>query len=145
MLCTFKTVEKAGVNVCNTGMKPFEVKFRAVYGMITIGGDHTSFEKLCGILNMPKPMTVKNFNNIGNVLCDAAKVVAEKSMNAAANGFKNSNDGDILDIGVSVDGNWQRHAFSSLNGVVDALSIDNGKVVDVEPMTRCCRRYCLLL
>ena len=44
--CTSKTVEKAGVNVCNKGIKPLEVNFRAVYGMSTIGGDHTSLEKL---------------------------------------------------------------------------------------------------
>ena len=83
-----------------------------------------------------KPMTVKHFNNISNILRDAAKVVAEKSMNAAANDLKISNDGDILDIGVSADGSWQRRGFSSLNGVVVALSIDNSKVVDVEPITR---------
>ena len=133
-LYTSKTVEKAGVNVCNKSMMSFEVNFRAVYGMRTIGGDHTRLEKLCGMLNMSKPMTVKNFNNISNVLHDAAKVVAGKSMNAAANELKNSNDGDILDISVSVDGSWQRHGFSSLNGVVDTLSIDNCKVVDVEPI-----------
>ena len=28
-------------------------------------------------------------------------------MNAAANDLKNSNEGDIRDIGVSVDGSWQ--------------------------------------
>ena len=55
------------------------------------------------MLNMPKPMTVKNFNNISNVLRDAAKVVAEKSTNAAADDLKNYNNGDILDLGVSVD------------------------------------------
>ena len=130
-------VEKAGVNVCNKGVKPFEVNFRAVYGMRTIGGNHTSLEKLGGMLNMPKPMTVKIFNNIRNILHDAAKVVAERIMNAADNDLKNSND-DILDIGVSVDGSCQRHQFSSLNGVVDALSIDNDKVVDVESLTRYC-------
>ena len=80
------------------------------------------------MLNMPKPMTVKNFNNISNVLHDA-KVVAEKNMNAADNDLKNSSDGHILDIGVSVDGSWQRREFSSLNGVVAALSIDNGMCV----------------
>ena len=47
-LYTSKNVEKAGVNVCNKGMKPFEVNFRAVHDMRTIGGDHigTSLEKL---------------------------------------------------------------------------------------------------
>ena len=53
--------------------------------MRTIGNDHTRLEKLCGMLNKFKPMTAKNFNNISNVLRDATKVAAEKSMNAAAN------------------------------------------------------------
>ena len=122
-------LEKAGANVCNKPfVKPFEVNFRAVYGIRTIGGDHTNLEKLCGLLNMPKPMTV---NKISNVLRDAAKVVAEESMNAAAKDFKNSNDVDILNIGVSIDGSWQRRGFSSLNGVVAVLSIEHGKVVVV--------------
>ena len=40
------------------------VNIRAVYGMRTIGPDHRGLEKLFRILNLPKPMTVKNFNNI---------------------------------------------------------------------------------
>ena len=68
-------------------------------------------------------------NKISNVLRDAAKVVAEKSRIAAASDLKNYNDGDILDIGVSVDGRCKRRGFSSLNGVVAALSIDNGRSV----------------
>ena len=61
-------------------------------------------------------------------------------MNAADNDLNNSNDGDILDLGVSVDGSRQRRGFTSRNGVMTALSINNGKVVDVEPMTRYCRQ-----
>ena len=41
-----------------------------------------------------------------------------------------------LDSEKSVDGTWQRRNFSSLNGVVAAISIDSGKIGDVEPMTR---------
>ena len=52
----------------------------------------------------------KNFNT-RNILRDAAKVLAQKMMNAADNDFKISNDHDILDIGVSVDGSWQRSIF----------------------------------
>ena len=40
---------------------------------------------------------------------------------------------------MSVDGTWQKRGFSSLNGVVAVISIDNGKVIDVEPMSRYCR------
>ena len=94
--------------------------------MRTIGSDHTGLEKLCGILNLPKPMTVKIFNIISNTLRDAAKAVAENSMNAAARELGRSET--ITNIGVSVDGSWQRRGFSSLNGIVAALSIDNGKV-----------------
>ena len=32
------------------------------------------------------------------------------------------------DIGVSVDGTWQKRGFSSLNGVVAAISTSNFKV-----------------
>ena len=47
---------------------------------------------------------------------------------------------DVIDIGVSVDGSWQRRGFSLLNGVVAAVAIDSRKIVDVEPMTRYCRQ-----
>ena len=40
------------------------------------------------------------------------------------------------DIGVSVDGTWQMRGFSSLNGVVVAVSTSNFKV---EAMSRYCQ------
>jgi len=45
----------------------------------------------------------------------------------------------ICDVGVSVDGTWQRRGFSSLNGAVAVLSIDTGKVLDVDIMSRYCQ------
>ena len=44
-----------------------------------------------------------------------------------------------IDIGVSVDGTWQRRGFTPLNGVLVVMSIDSGKIVDIEPMSRYCR------
>ena len=124
------------------GMKPFEVNIRAVYGLRTIGADHASLEKICGFLNMPKPITPKNFTNISNNLRDAAKVVAKCSMSTAVNELRasqNLHETDSVDIGVSVDGTWQRRGFTSLNGVVVVISIDSGKIIDIEPMSRYCR------
>ena len=46
----------------------------------------------------------------------------------------------MADIEVSVDGTWQRRGYSSLNGVVVAISIDTGKIVDLEVLTRYCRQ-----
>ena len=77
-------------------------------------------------------MTVKNFTNISNSLHRAAKVVAQRSMSTVMNELR-------LDIGVSVGGTWQRRGFTSLNGVLVVMSIDSGKIVDIEPMSRYCR------
>ena len=61
------------------GMKPFEVNARIVYVLRTCLG-YTALEKLCCIMNMPKPMTVPNFDKITNKTRDSAKVVAEISI-----------------------------------------------------------------
>ena len=37
-------------------------------------------EKICGILNMPEPMTQNNFDKLSNLVNNAAKAVAEKSV-----------------------------------------------------------------
>ena len=43
------------------GMKPFEANTRMVYALRTCGLGHQGLEKIC-IMNMPKPMTVMNFD-----------------------------------------------------------------------------------
>ncbi|GFW64312.1 uncharacterized protein TNCV_273361 [Trichonephila clavipes] len=44
----------------------------------------------------------------------------------------------IVECGISVDGTWQRRGYSSLNGCVAVLSVDTGKVVDIEIMSSYC-------
>ena len=51
----------------------------------------------------------------------------------------------ITDTAVSVDGSWQRRGFSSLNGVVTAISMDTDKILDCEPMSRPCKASSLKL
>ena len=45
----------------------------------------------------------------------------------------------LADINVSIDGTWQKRGYTSLNGVIVAISIDIGKIVDLEILTRYCR------
>lgn len=52
---------------------------------------------------------------------------------------KDGDNEDVIDIAISQDGTWQLRGYSSLIGCVAAIAMDNGKVVDVEPMTRFCR------
>ena len=55
-------------------MKPFEINYRAVYALRSVGGGYSGFEKLCGFLNLPRPiMTQKNYDDISDVLGESAK------------------------------------------------------------------------
>ncbi|GBM23629.1 hypothetical protein AVEN_117381-1 [Araneus ventricosus] len=42
---------------------------------------------------------------------------------------------DTTSCGVSMDGIWQKRGYSSLNGCVSCISVDNGKVLDIEVMS----------
>ena len=119
------------------GMKPFDINYRAVYAARTTSQSYAGLEKLCGMLNLPKPMTHKNNDAVSSVLCQSAKQTAESSMIEAANELR-PND-NVADIGISVDGTWQKRGFLSLNGTVAIISMDNGKIIDVETMQRFCK------
>ena len=59
-------------------------------------------------------------------------------MNNAANELRKKSE-EISNVGVSVDGTWQRRGYSSLNGTVAVISMDNCKLVDIESMRRQCK------
>ena len=58
-------------------MRNFEVNIRTMYAMRNCGVEHTGLEKFCGLLNMPQPMTRKNFDVISNKVRDSAEKVAK--------------------------------------------------------------------
>ena len=109
---------------------------------------HSGIEKFTSLMNRPKPMTQNNYDKVVDKIVDATKLVAEETMNDAANYLREmhadaNRDSNVVDIGASFDGSWQRRGFSSLNGVVTAISIDSGKVLDVEAMSRSYKACCL--
>ena len=102
---------------------------------------YTGLRKFAMLMNMPSPMTANNYSKINKLCRTAAKTVAEKTMSDAAvsvREIQRVDDDTVADIGVSIGGTWQRRGYSSLNSVVVAISVDTGKVVDCEPMTRFC-------
>ena len=131
---SFYTSKRAG--------KGFEVNRRMVYAMRACGNGYSGIEKFTTLMNMPPPMTANNYDKIATNVMFAAKAVAEKTMKDAANELKRdigANEDMIVDTGVSCDGTWQRRGYSSLNGVTTIISMENGKVLDVEPMVRTCK------
>ena len=89
------------------GMKTFDVNIRTVYAMRSIGVGYVGLEKICGLLDMPKPMTPNSFDNLANRIREAANVIAERMVDAAEKLREVSND-----VGVSFDGTWQKRGFS---------------------------------
>ncbi|GFU27907.1 uncharacterized protein TNCV_450061 [Trichonephila clavipes] len=56
-------------------------------------------------------------------------------MNAAVHEAVIANDNNS---NLAVDGTWHKRGYSSLNGVVCATSVENGKVIDFEALTKYC-------
>ena len=57
-------------------------------------------------------------------------------------GYTEEDASIIMDTGVTLDGTWQKRGFISYNGAVMAISINTGKILDLEVMPRYCQ-YCV--
>ena len=133
---TFFTSKQIGASK-KGGRNPFDINIRSVYACRQIGAGHEHLKKMCAYLNMPSPMLYTNYTKISNKLKVAAKEVAETSMAAAASDLRG--DGETADVGVSVDGTWQRKGYVSMNGVITAISVDTGKVLDTAILSKNCK------
>ena len=134
-ICSFSTdfctSRKAG--------KGFDINKRVVYTMRTLGRQgHADMQKFTSLMDIPPPMTQNNYDKLVTSITEAVKTVAEETMADAAAELRNNVD-VVVDTGISCDGSWQRRGFASNNGVVTVISIDNGKILDVEPMSRICK------
>ena len=76
------------------------------------GKGYQGLRRFLAIINHPPPMTVKNYSNISHSFTEAARAVALKSMNDVAEDIC-CNDDVVVDIGVSLDGTWQRQGFTA--------------------------------
>ena len=122
----------------------FDVNNRIVYTMRTMGHGHSGVEKFTSLMNMPKPMTRNNYDKLVTKIANITKTVAEYTMSDAADELRESVETcQVVDTTVSCDGTWQKRGFQSLNGVFAAISVESGKVLDVEPMSRSCKACCM--
>ena len=56
--------------------------------MRSCGLGFNALEKFCGLMNLPPPVSKKNYQNLSHKFRDTAKTVAEASMSAAIRGSK---------------------------------------------------------
>ncbi|GFU01053.1 uncharacterized protein TNCV_1816671 [Trichonephila clavipes] len=74
-------------------------------------------------------------------LLKVVQEVAEESMIKAATEIvdkKQNLSSDIVKWGISVDSTRQRRGYTFMNGCVAAISVDTGKVLDIEVMSSYC-------
>ena len=114
--------------------------------MRRIGKGHAGASKFCSVMNMPSPLTAKSFRRSSRAISTQVKTAAKSCMKSAAKevyaknrNVNNSNDSVPVNCGISCDGTWQRRGHSSLNGCVTVISMDTGKVLDVEALTNHCK------
>lgn len=126
--------------------KIFDINNRSVYTFRTLGHGHSGLEKFTALMNMPSCMTANNYNKLATNISQKVKTVAMETMSDAVQQIRESAgalEGEVVDTEVSGDGSWQKRGYSSNNGVVTVISLENGKVLDVEPMSKHCKACCL--
>lgn len=116
----------------------FDINRRFVYAMRSIGQGYSSMKRFCANMNMPPPMHLKAYSASNAAFSKAAKSVAMKTMEIAASELHGDDNTQVAQCSVSCDGTWQRRGYSSLNGCVTTLSIETGKCLDVEVLTKVC-------
>ncbi|GFV14367.1 uncharacterized protein TNCV_807991 [Trichonephila clavipes] len=105
-----------------------------------LSSGHSSSKKLCASLNIPS-LSKAAYRSCEKKLLNVVSVVSKNAMIEAADEVRKlKNTSNVAEWGVSVDGTWQRRGHSSLNGCVAVLSIDTGKVLDLEVMSKWCRK-----
>lgn len=115
----------------------YENNLRLVYGMRSIGKGNAAARTLCSVMNLPQPP--RRFESYNKELGKSIINVAKRSMDSAKREAVNENDNGN-NISVIFDGTWQKRGHTSLNGVVTVTSLDTGKVLDVECMSKYCNK-----
>ncbi len=93
-------------------------------------------------MNLQQPITKKPWNEQINYLSVVSELKSEESMKKAAAELHDRDETPVdenIECAVSVDGTWQRRGHASLHAVVSLISIDNGKVLDVESKSKTCK------
>lgn len=131
-ICNYEVSEKNSPAV----NKKSAINVRLAYAFRCIGKGEEAARNFCGLMNLPNPPEFKRYNKI---LIQATKEVATDSMKKAVEDSVGLNENGCRDITAIFDGSWQRRGHASQNGIVSAISGNNGKVIDVRIFTKYCR------
>lgn len=104
-----------------------------LYGLRYIGKGAEGGKLLCAILNLPRPNAA--LTRYTRLVKESVFEVAEMSMNKATEEAVEQNGGS-KELTVVYDGKWQKRGYRSKNGVCTLTSLDTGKIIDLEVLTK---------
>ena len=129
-------------NDSTPGLNSFCINVQTVLAFREIGKGHEPLKTFNSCMNMPQPMTAKSFAAVNEKLSIAYEEVAKRCMQGAAEEVRKTplttEDAEIEDCQVAIDGTWQKRGYASLNGVIVATSVE-GKVLDYQVLSKTCK------
>jgi hypothetical protein len=97
-------------------------------------------------MNMPPCISLQRYNAMNDKLHKAYAFAADQSTSKASKETHESIvskssvlQPDVKDCIVSFDGTWQKRGYASINGVVTAISAENGKCIDTHVLSKNCK------
>lgn len=124
---------------------PFEVNKRMVDDMNSLGLGFAAMERLCTLISiksMSNATYYKHLNNLAEGTKDLERKVLKKAREAVRDAQEaidpSLRNAEVLDIGVSYDGTWQKRGFTSLYGVGIVIDIVTGLAIDYEVLSKYC-------
>ena len=103
-------------------------------GFRAIGKGHTAALKLLSLLNLGGPISRARWTSHTSALIKISNNVAEQNMKQAAEEVKNLTSGSsngTVDIGTSFDCSWNSRGWQAREGVVAAIAVETGKIIDI--------------
>ena len=121
-----------------SGPDQFDANARSVIACREIGKGHTATETFFGYMNCVPPMAYPTYREKNKDIALCYSNVVTDSMLQAVREIKGDDEEPICDIAVSWDGTWQKRGYSSLNGIVTVVSVETGKAIDYNVLTKKC-------
>ncbi|KAJ8892093.1 hypothetical protein PR048_004671 [Dryococelus australis] len=115
----------------------YEANFRLFYAMRAIGKGLSASETFYALMNLPPPST--RIQKYSEIIVNAVESVASSSIKAAAKEAVELNEG-CNDVPIAFDGTWQKRGHTSKILVATHTSVNTGKIIDFEALTKHC--YC---
>lgn len=113
----------------------YDLNIRLVYGLRSIGKGKAGADMMCAAMNLSPPP--HRYFRYEEFLASVSDTVCKESMKNAVEDAVVINE-NSRDLAVAVDGSWQKRGHTSLNGIVSLTSLDTGKVLDIDVLSKYC-------